>query len=68
VRDQTRLLCEFGANLFSRSKDISYNKNSLRQHQKQPYAVACGNNLSRDMVTSYDLQPGNEAGLFSKKR
>jgi len=45
ARDQTHLPCEFGANPFSVSRDISYaNKKSYRQRQKQDLTqfTACG--------------------------
>ena len=53
ARDQTRLPCEFGANPFSGSRDISYAnettqtdgaKNNLLQF------AACGNNLRVPIV------------------
>ena len=43
ARDQTRLPCEFGANPFSGSRDISYtNKNHrLTAPKTEPSAVHC---------------------------
>jgi len=39
ARDQTRLPCEFGANPFSGSRDISYtNKKSQTVPKTEPYA------------------------------
>jgi len=57
VRDKTRLPCEFGANPFSGSRDISYtNKETTAWwHQKQniPQFTACGNKNNRPMVSNY---------------
>jgi len=43
ARDQTHFPCEFGANSFSRSADISYktNKKSQTAPKTKPYAVHC---------------------------
>ena len=42
ARDQIRLRCEFGANPFSSSRDISYaNKKSQTAPKTEPYAVHC---------------------------
>jgi len=49
TRDQTHLPCEFGANPFSSSRDVSYtNKRSHRQHQKQNLTqfTLCSNHCS----------------------
>ena len=46
ARDQTRLPCEFGANLFSGSRDISHTNKKVSAKKTEPYAVhcyACGN-------------------------
>jgi len=44
--DQTRLPCEFVANPFSGSQDISYTNRKVRQHQKQNFKqfTVCGKN------------------------
>jgi len=48
ARDQTCLLCEFGANTFSRSQGISFinkknNKNKVTDSTKNRTLVECGN-------------------------
>jgi len=70
ARDQTGLPCEFSANLFSSSWDISYTKTTDWQHQKQnlPQFTECGNysqvwllymmsSLEMDWAYSYSLGP-----------
>ena len=50
----TRLLCEFGANPFSGSHDISYTNQKVtgqRQKQNLTQFTACGNNGHRIGVT-----------------
>ena len=49
ARDQTRFPCEFGANPFSGSRDISYTNKKTdwrRQKQNLPQFTACGNKSS----------------------
>jgi len=41
VRDQRRLPCEFGANPFSGSRDISYTNKKDTAPKTEPYAVHC---------------------------
>jgi len=48
ARDQTHFPCEFGANPFSGSQDVSYtNKKQSDRAKNLPEFTACGNGLTK---------------------
>ena len=68
ARNETRLPCEFGANPFSGSRDVSYaNKQNRRltaPKQNLPQFTACGNKLLELRSRGWDTcPPGRESPL-----